>query len=79
MNLDDRIPPGSPLHPAYGLGETGKLNLSEVFIDGSFSGAKKRDLVMRKPNADEATKPWQLQTAMVFLSRLMSQVLRLTK
>ena len=45
-----------------------KLDLSEAFIDASFSSAKKGALVSALQNAGKAAKSWQLQTAMVFLS-----------
>jgi transposase len=53
---------------AEDLRDRGKLDLSEAFIDASFSGAKKGALVSALQNAVKAAKSWQLQTAMVFLS-----------
>jgi transposase len=53
---------------AEDLRDRGKLDLSESFIDASFSGAKKGALPWVPPNAAKAAKSWQLQTAMVFLS-----------
>ena len=53
---------------AEDLRDRGKLDLSEAFIDASFSGAKKGALVSALQNAAKAAKSWQLQTAMVFLS-----------
>src|SRR5580700_9976000 len=53
---------------AEDLRDHGKLDLSEAFIDASFSSAKKGALVSALQNAGKAAKSWQLQTAMVFLS-----------
>ena len=53
---------------AEDLRARGKLDLSETFIDASFSSAKKGALVSALQNAGKAAKSWQLQTAMVFLS-----------
>ena len=58
------------------LHRRGKLDMSECFIDGSFSGAKKGALVLARPNAARAARSWPSQTALVFLSPLLSQVLR---
>jgi hypothetical protein len=40
----------------------GKLDLSESFIDASFSGAKKGALVSALQSAAKAAKSWQSQT-----------------
>jgi transposase len=53
---------------AEDLRDRGQLDLSEAFIDASFSGAKKGALVSALQNAAKAAKSWQSQTAMVFLS-----------
>ena len=53
---------------AEDLRDRGKLDLSESFIDASFSSAKKGALQWVPPSAAKAAKSWQLQTAMVFLS-----------
>ena len=53
---------------AEDLRDRGKLDLSEAFIDASFSSAKKGALLSALQNAGKAAKSWQLQTAMVFLS-----------
>jgi hypothetical protein len=53
---------------AEDLLDRGKLDLSEAFIDASFSSAKKGALLSAPQNAGKAAKSWQLQTAMVFLS-----------
>ena len=65
---------------AKDLRERGRIDLSqEAFIDGSFAGAKKGDLVLGRPSAARGRRSWQLQTAMVFLSPYARRVLRLTK
>jgi len=61
------------------LKERGELDLSEAFIDGSFAGAKKGGFAWGRPNAERAAKSWQLQTATVFLSPLVSKMLRPTR
>src|ERR1700724_3567661 len=53
---------------AEDLRDRGKLDLSEAFIDASFSSAQKGALVSPLQNAGNAEKAWQLQTAMVFLA-----------
>ena len=53
---------------AEDLRDRGKLDLSEAFIDASFSSAKKGALVSALLDAEKAAKSWQSQTAMVFLS-----------
>jgi transposase len=54
---------------AEDLRDRGKLDLSESFIDASFSGAKKGALVSALQSAAKAAKSWRSATAMVFLSR----------
>jgi transposase len=63
---------------AEDLRDRGKLDLSESFIDASFSSAKKGALVSAQ-NAAKAAKSWQSQTAMVFLSPCTWPALRLMK
>jgi len=53
---------------AQDLEQRGKLDLTEAFIDGSFSGAKKGATRSAKPNAAREARSWRSQTAMVFLS-----------
>ena len=53
---------------AEDLRDRGKLDLSETFIDASFSSAKKGAIVLALQNAVKAAKSWRSQTAMVFLS-----------
>ena len=57
------------------LREVRQLDLTETYIDGTFSGAKKGGLVLAKPRKERAQKSWQSQTAMVFLSPLGLKVL----
>lgn len=64
---------------AEDLAERGSIDLSEAFIDGSFSGAKKGGAAWAKPNAERAPRSWQSQTLMVFLSPLTLKALRPTK
>jgi transposase len=64
---------------ARDLVERGGIDLSEAFIDGSFSGAKKGGFAWARPNAAKAARSWPSQTLMVFLSPLTWQVLRPTK
>jgi len=53
---------------AEDLRQRGKLDLTEGFIDASFTGAKKGALSSVRRNAAKATKSWQSSTAAVFLS-----------
>ncbi len=46
----------------------GKLDVSECFIDGSFSGAKKGASVWVRPSVARGPRSWLWQTAMVFRS-----------
>ena len=64
---------------AEDLRDRGKLDLSEAFIDASFSSAKKGALVWALQNAAKAAKSWQSQTAMVFLSPCTWSALRRMK
>jgi transposase len=64
---------------AEDLRDRGKLDLSESFIDASFSSAKKGALVSALQNAAKAAKSWPSQTAMVFLSPCTWPALRLMK
>ena len=64
---------------ARDLRERGRLDLSEAFIDGSFSGAKKGGLVSERPSGAKGPKSWLWQTALVFLSPSGSQALRRMK
>jgi transposase len=53
---------------AEDLRDRGKLDLSEAFIDASFSSAKKGAPPSALLAAVRAAKSWRLATAMVFLS-----------
>jgi len=57
----------------------GQLDLSEAFIDGSFSSAKKGVLALVRLSGEKGARSWQLQTAMVFLSPSGLAVLRRMK
>src|SRR6266849_1775294 len=46
----------------------GRLDLREVFIDGSFAPAKKGDRRSAKRSVVKEPRLWRWQTAMVFLS-----------
>jgi transposase len=64
---------------AEDLRACGKLDLSETFIDASFSSAKKGALLSARLAAEKAVKSWRSQTAMVFLSPAASPALRRMK
>jgi transposase len=53
---------------AEDLRQRGKLDLTEGFIDASFTSAKKGALSSVLQNVAKATKSWQSSTAAVFLS-----------
>jgi transposase len=53
---------------AEDLRDRGQLDLTEGFIDASFSAAKKGGIVWAPPSGAKAAKSWQFATAMVFLS-----------
>jgi len=64
---------------AEDLRARGKLDLSETFIDASFSSAKKGALLAARLAEEKAVKSWRLQTAMVFLLPAASPALRRMK
>lgn len=64
---------------AEDLRARGKLDLSETFIDASFSSAKKGALLSARLAAEKVVKSWRSQTAMVFLSPAASPALRRMK
>ena len=66
-------------HLAEDLRDRGKLDLSETFIDASFSSAKKGALLSARLAAEKAVKSWRSSTAMVFLSPSASPALRRMK
>jgi hypothetical protein len=49
------------------LDQKGRINWSEVFLDGSFVSAKKGAQTLEKPSAARAQSLWWWQTARVFL------------
>jgi transposase len=61
---------------ARDLHERGGFDLSECFIDGSFSAAKKGALRLAKPSAARVSKSWQSEMLMVFLSPSTQRLLR---
>ncbi len=61
---------------AEDLYDRGQIDITEAFIDGSFSGAKKGALPSERRSAGRGPRSWQLQTALVFLSPPGLQVLR---
>jgi len=64
---------------AEDLRDRGKIDLSETFIDASFSSAKKGALLSARLAEEKAVKSWRSQTAMVFLSPAASPALRRMK
>lgn len=64
---------------AEDLRDRGKIDLSETFIDASFSSAKKGALLSARLAEEKAVKSWRSSTAMVFLSPSASPALRLMK
>lgn len=64
---------------AEDLRDCGKLDLSETFIDASFSAAKKGALLSARLATEKAVKSWRSQIAMVFLSPATSPALRRLK
>lgn len=64
---------------AEDLRQRGKLDLTEGFIDASFSSAKKGALSSVLQNVAKATKSWQSSTAAVFLSPCTWPALRQVK
>ena len=64
---------------AEDLRARGKLDLSETFIDASFSSAKKGALLSARLAEEKAVRSWRSQTAMVFLSPAASPALRRVK
>ncbi len=66
-------------HLAEDLLARGELDLSETFIDASFSSAKKGAVQWVQHAAAKGPRSWQLRTAVVFLSPWGLQALRLMK
>lgn len=61
---------------ARDLQERGGLDLSEAFIDGTFSPAKKGAPASAPPSGEKEPRSWQWSTAMAFRSPLASKALR---
>lgn len=53
---------------AEDLKQRGKIDLSECFIDGTFSSAKKGGCILEKLREAKGPRSWQSQTVLVFLS-----------
>lgn len=64
---------------AEDLESRGGIDLSEAFVDGTFVPARKGGSVSGKPSAARGPRSWQSQTALVFLSPYISEVLPRTK
>ncbi len=58
------------------LQDRGEMDLSETFIDGSFSSAKKGALELVRQSEAKGPRSWQLRSAMVFLSHYGLEALR---
>ena len=56
------------------LAAAGGFDLSEAFIDATFAGAKKGAPALASPAKAKGPRSWRSQTALVFLSPLLSQV-----
>ena len=61
---------------ARDLHKRGGLDLSECFLDGSFSAAKKGALKLAIRSGVRAAKSWQLETLMAFQSPSTQKLLR---
>lgn len=64
---------------AQELADAGGFDLTEAFIDATYAGAKKRGSASAPPAKARGPRSWQSQTAVVFLSPLLSQVQALAK
>jgi transposase len=53
---------------AKDLKDRGKIDITECFIDGTFSSAKKGGYILKKLNEAKGPRSWQSQTLLVFLS-----------
>jgi transposase len=61
-------------HLAREPAEAGGFDFGEAFIDATFAGAKKGAPASALPAKGKERRLWRLQTALVFLSPLLSQV-----
>jgi transposase len=59
---------------ARDLAAAGGFDLTEAFIDATYAGAKKGAVASATPAKARGPRSWQSQTAVVFLSPLLSQV-----
>lgn len=59
---------------AQELADAGGFDLTEAFIDATYAGAKKGASASVPPAKARGPRSWQSQTAVVFLSPLLSQV-----
>jgi transposase len=64
---------------AKDLHDRGGIDISEAFIDGTFSSAKKGVFLLARRNAARGPRSWPLRTLMVFLSRYALRALHPTK
>jgi len=64
---------------AADLAVAGGFDLTEAFIDATFAGAKKGAPASETPAKARGRRSWQSQTAVVFLSPLVSRALHPTK
>lgn len=64
---------------AEDLRDRGRIDLSECFIDGTFVPAKKGVFASEKLSGARVRRSWQLQIALVFLSRCTWPALRRMK
>lgn len=53
---------------AMDLLDRGKIDITECFIDGTFASAKKGGVILDRLRRVKASRSWQSQTLMVFLS-----------
>jgi transposase len=53
---------------ALDLKRRGKIDITECFIDGTFSSAKKGGVILDRLSEAKASRSWSSQTLMVFLS-----------
>lgn len=53
---------------AMDLKRRGKIDITECFIDGTFSSAKKGGLILDRLRRAKAPRSWSSQTLLVFLS-----------
>lgn len=53
---------------AVDLRDRGTIDITECFIDGAFSSARKGGLILDRPSEAKAPRSWSSQTLLVFLS-----------